>query len=60
MLLGGQMYASSPNYGLPYPSDNLNFVQGMYAALVNPMLGAWNGRQGAYTNYGELEIIQEH
>lgn len=54
------MYASSPNYGLPYPSDNLNFVQGMYAALVNPMLGAWNGRQGAYTNYGELEIIQEH
>ncbi|ORY84716.1 glucooligosaccharide oxidase [Leucosporidium creatinivorum] len=59
MLLGGQMYASSPNYGLPYPSDNLNFVQGMYAALTNPMLGAWAGTQGAYANYVDPTLTKD-
>ncbi|KAM0790094.1 hypothetical protein ACM66B_005422 [Microbotryomycetes sp. NB124-2] len=46
-----QMYASSPTYGLPWPSDGTSFVNGMYNALVNPMKNAWGSDLGAYTNY---------
>lgn len=51
-LLTFQMYASSKNYGLPYDSSGVDFVNGMYGALVTPMLsnGGWSDTP-AYVNY---------
>jgi hypothetical protein len=51
-LLTFQMYASSPTYANPYPAAGIDFVNGMYNAVVQPMLSAWGSTYGAYVNYG--------
>ncbi|KAK4050990.1 hypothetical protein OIV83_003119 [Microbotryomycetes sp. JL201] len=53
-----QFYASSPTYGLPWPSDGTSFVKGMYNALVDPMKTTWGNGMGAYTNYIDPTLSQ--
>ncbi|GAA5977128.1 hypothetical protein JCM10908_004865 [Rhodotorula pacifica] len=63
-LLTFQLYASSPTYGNPYPTDDgLPFVQGMYDTLVNGMTSrGWSNTSsdangfGAYSNYVDPEL----
>lgn len=57
-LLNFQMYASSPTYSNPYPSQGLTFVNGMYNAILQPMLSAWGTNYGAYVNYVDPTLTQ--
>ncbi|BGP56814.1 hypothetical protein JCM8202_004414 [Rhodotorula sphaerocarpa] len=62
-----QLYASSPTYGNPYPTqDGIPFVQGMYDTLVDGMSSrGWSNDSSspdgyaAYVNYVDPELTYE-
>ncbi|BGP18082.1 hypothetical protein JCM10213_006527 [Rhodosporidiobolus nylandii] len=64
-LLVFQLYASSSTYGLPYDSDGISFVKGMFDTLVDGMTSAspaWSNDStsadgyAAYVNYVDPEL----
>ncbi|GAA5992204.1 hypothetical protein JCM11641_001014, partial [Rhodosporidiobolus odoratus] len=59
-LVTWQFYASSPTYGLPWPEEGIDFVQGMFDTIVDGMTAAspaWSmdstspDGYAAYVNY---------
>ncbi|GAA6048514.1 hypothetical protein JCM3770_006531 [Rhodotorula araucariae] len=65
--LNFQLYASSPTYGNPYPTDDgIPFVKGMWSTLVDRMVSkGWSHNSsspdgyGAYVNYIDPELTAE-
>lgn len=49
-----QYYASSSNYGPPYPQDGITFVNGMVTSLTNPMGSSY--AYEAYQNYIDPQL----
>lgn len=49
-----QFYASSSNYGPPYPNSGLDFVNGLVTSLTNPMGSNW--KYEAYQNYIDTQL----
>lgn len=66
-LLTWQLYASSPTYGNPYPTnDGLPFVKGMWSTIVDGMTSqGWSNTSSspdgfaAYVNYVDPELSAE-
>lgn len=62
-----QLYASSPTYGNPYPTnDGLPFVKGMWSTIVDGMTSqGWSNTSSspdgfaAYVNYVDPELSAE-
>jgi hypothetical protein len=52
-----QFYASSSNYGLPYPSDGVSFVSGMVSAITDNEPSGW--ASGGYPNYVDTQLTPE-